>query len=277
MAYLPSIFLIDNGSLRPDATIGLRALAQKLGKRNHLEIQAVSLLHSNKVPKEDLGGVSARTVRSTLRASLEAGVQDFIFLPLFLGPSRAITEYLPQLIEEAEKDFPDFRASIADPLAGDVMNAPDIRLAEILAERVRASIQPDRLSQSAVALVDHGTPHEPVNVLRNAVAEQLSQLLGDEVSGVIAASMERREGAAFAFNEPLLERLGSSSIRGGALICAMFFLLPGRHAGEGGDVNEICDSLIAAGAFTQIVRTELLGTHPKLIDILSDRLRAVMN
>ena len=52
--------------------------------------------------------------------------------------------------------------------------------------------------------------------------------------------MERREGDAYAFNDPLLESLGGiSGFAGGRLILAMFFLLPGRHAGEGGDVAEI--------------------------------------
>lgn len=276
MTNLPCIFLIDNGSLRPDATLGLRDLAQKLSMRKHLEVHAVSLLHSNKVAKEDLGGEPARTVKSTLRAYLEAGERDFIFLPLFLGPSRAITEYLPQLIEEARAQFPDFRVRIADPLCGGDVAVPDERLAEILAMRVCDTCELHRISLAAVALVDHGTPYRPVNILRNAVAEQVSRYLGETASAVIAASMERREGAEYAFNEPLLENLGDLPIRGGQLICAMFFLLPGRHAGEGGDVNEICDNLVARGAFTQIERTELLGAHPKLIEILSDRLEAAL-
>jgi sirohydrochlorin ferrochelatase len=273
MSFLPSIFLIDNGSLRPDATIALRQLAETLSVRNHQAVHAVSLLHSNKVPKEDLGGTPARTVKSTLRKSLENGERNFIFLPLFFGPSRAITEYLPQLIEEARERFPNFRVIIAEPLAGSDVSSPDIRLAEMLAERVRAAIKLHQMSQPSVTLVDHGTPYAPVNTLRNAVAAQLSILLADDASGVIASSMERREGDAYAFNEPLLERLGGGvPMRGDELICAMFFLLPGRHAGEGGDVQDICDNLVASGNFSRIKRTELLGAHPTLIDILSDRL-----
>jgi sirohydrochlorin ferrochelatase len=90
--------------------------------------------------------------------------------------------------------------------------------------------------------------------------------------------MERREGGAYAFNDPLLEKLGSvEDFAGGHLVLAMFFLLPGRHAGEGGDVAEICEDLIAEGTFEEIQNTPLLGEHPMLIEILEDRLREVMS
>lgn len=96
------------------------------------------------------------------------------------------------------------------------------------------------------------------------------------MASVQACSMERRDGDAYAFNEPLLESLGEvPGLRRDRLILAMFFLLPGRHAGEGGDVAEICDGLLAGGAFDQIETTPLLGEHPGLFNILMDRLRAV--
>ena len=90
--------------------------------------------------------------------------------------------------------------------------------------------------------------------------------------------MERREGEAYAFNDPLLEKLGEvDHFAGGRLILAMFFLLPGRHAGEGGDVAEICDALISDGDFDQIHNTPLLGEHPMLLEILEDRLQDALS
>jgi hypothetical protein len=56
----------------------------------------------------------------------------------------------------------------------------------------------------------------------------------------------------------------------------MFFLLPGRHAGAGGDVAEIAEGLIGQGAFEWIEASPLLGEHPGLLDILEARLRAVL-
>jgi len=278
MSFLPTIYLIDNGSLRPEATLALRDLAAALSRRTCYEVEAVSLLHSSKVPAEDLGGVPAKTFKKTLARAIQAGERRFICLPMFLGPSRAITEYLPELIEAAQEDTPYLQVEIADPLAGADVSNPDIRLAEILARQIDGCFGVAGWSRPAVALVDHGTPYEPVNMLRNRVAEQLGEILGDRVSAVVASSMERRDGAEYDFNEPLLERLGQLEVLQGSskLIAAMFFLLPGRHAGEGGDVAGICEGLVSSGSFEAIQRTELLGQDPQLLDILSDRLLAAI-
>jgi hypothetical protein len=56
----------------------------------------------------------------------------------------------------------------------------------------------------------------------------------------------------------------------------MFFLLPGRHAGDGGDVAQIGEALVERGAFAQVARTVLLGGHPILLEILADRLAATV-
>lgn len=75
----------------------------------------------------------------------------------------------------------------------------------------------------------------------------------------------------------MLESLGQvRHFAGGRLILAMFFLLPGRHAGAGGDVARICEGLLLENAFEQIDTTPLLGEHPGLLDILEDRLKEVL-
>ena len=49
------IILMDNGSLRPDATLGLRQIAQWATELSGLEVKPVSLLHSSKIDSEKLG------------------------------------------------------------------------------------------------------------------------------------------------------------------------------------------------------------------------------
>ena len=269
----PIVFLVDNGSLRPQATIGLRCLAEGLAGRTGLRVEAVSLLHSHKIAADKLNGVPATIVKRRLRECLAAGHHEFVCLPLFLGPSLAIADYLPQVVDELSGEYPELKVRIASVLAGEDFDAPDPRLAQMLADQIRA-LRPS--PSMKVALVDHGTPIIEVNRVRNAVARQLSSEL--DLPLVLPCSMERREGGAYAFNDPLLERLGSvEDFAGGRLILAMFFLLPGRHAGEGGDVAEICEGLIAEGTFEQIQSTPLLGEHPMLLEILEDRLREVIS
>lgn len=277
MSTLPTVFLVDNGSLRPAATFGLRRLAAALSQKTGLRVEAVSLLHSHKIAPEDLDGVAATIVRRRLRELSEAGERSFVVLPLFLGPSLALSDYLPKLIIEAQSRGAVIEVVVADPLVGLDVEAPDPRLAEMLADQVRA-VQLARGWRSAtVALVDHGTPIRPVNQVRNAVARQLAKLLAADGSEVLACSMERREGAEYAFNDPLLESLaGETGFAGQKLIVAMFFLLPGRHAGAGGDVTEICQGMVDRGEFEQVCTTSLLGEHPRLLEVLEDRLRAVL-
>lgn len=269
----PIVFLIDNGSLRPLATFWLRCLAEALTLRSGLTVEAVSLLHSHKIDPAKLGDVPATIVKRRLRELAAEGQREFIFLPLFLGPSLAIEDYLPQVIEEVDQEYPGLSVKIADVLSGSDPDNPDERLASILADQIR-QLSPDESTR--VALVDHGTPIIEVNRVRNAVARQLAVELAGEVVAVEACSMERREGDAYAFNDPLLENLDTiPNFSGERLILAMFFVLPGRHAGEGGDVAEIYAGLLEAGVFDQIETTPLLGKSPVLLDILSDRLQAV--
>ena len=251
----------------------LRCLASELSVRMGRKVLPVSLLHSDKISAIKLWGKKAQTVKNTLRRWIEADGRSFVFLPLFLGPSRAITGYLPELIKDARKQAPDLDVVIAPPLAGENVEAPDMRLAKILADHVRQKLKDSGLNAARVAVIDHGTPEKAVNRVRNAVAAQVRSLLNSDFTEVAACSMERREGAEYDFNEPLLENLDKlENWQGSDLIVAMLFLLPGRHAGLEGDVAEICQKLTERAAFRSVEQTGLMGKHPLLIDILADRL-----
>jgi len=263
--------LVDNGSLEPAATFALRELATKLSSMVGLSIEPISLLHSHKIASAKLAGVAAKIVEPYLREQLEAGETEFVILPLFIGPSRAITEYLPEVIETLRADFPALNLKIAPTLYQD----EDLRFVSMLADRVR-----DQLSELTtddhpvrVALVDHGSPIAEVTAVRNALADQLNGELGDAIKQVAPCSMERREGPEYDFNEPLLESLlAQEGWRDATVIVAQLFLVPGRHAGPTGDIAEICANAEQASPNLRTIRTEVLASHPKLIDILVDRL-----
>ena len=75
--------------------------------------------------------------------------------------------------------------------------------------------------------------------------------------------------------EEVLQRLASEGapIR---VVLAMLFLSPGRHAGPGGDIEEICVRAMQHHPNLQVVVTPLIGEHPRLAEILNDRLSAVL-
>ncbi|MFP4204048.1 MAG: sirohydrochlorin chelatase [Opitutales bacterium] len=272
------IFLIDNGSLRPEATLVLRRLASELSVRFGRRVEPVSLLHSDKAPVSELGGCPACVLEPEMRRlARDEGVRRFILVPFFLGASRAITEYMPKVAARVSEEAGlDMDVRVADPLAGPDMESPDPRLIDALVDEARTAMQREAWQRPTVALVDHGTPEPSVNRLRQAVTAQLAARLGEDVEQVIAASMERRAGPEYDFNEPLLENLQAPDRVGGQnLIVALFFLLPGRHAGPGGDVVEICDGLKERNIFRRIVRTSLLCERPELPAILEDRILSV--
>jgi sirohydrochlorin ferrochelatase len=267
------VLLVDNGSLAPAATRQLRKIATALGQRLKRKVKPVSVLHSDKVPAEKLGGRKAEILAEAVPHRLRAGARKFLIVPLFFGPSRALTEFIPESVGQWRKDFPEITVRVAKPLAA----RGDDQLARILETQVRAKLTPAFLrgQRARVALVDHGSPVKAVTQVRNRLAAQLRRRLGVSVAGVAACSMERRPGAAYAFNEPLLETLlARPPWNSGPVIVAQLFLLPGRHAGPGGDVEEICRRAREKSPGLRTMRTKLVGEDPALGAILADRFRA---
>lgn len=269
----PALLLVDNGSLEPAATLNLRAIATALGRRLGREVTPVSLLHSSTIPAGRLGGRRAEILAPTLARRLRGGGDDFLVVPLFFGPSAALTEYLPRRVAALRRKFPRLRVRVAPPLVDP--GAPrDRRLVAILAERVRQA-RPGGQGVPAVILVDHGSPVRAVAAMRDQLASQLRLRLGTSVRRVRAASMERRPGARYAFAEPLLgHAFDERGYTAGPVIVALLFLFPGRHAGPRGDVARICAAARKRHPRLQPIMTEPVGSHPGLISILADRVRA---
>lgn len=267
----PLTLLVDNGSLQPAATLALRELAARLGERLQQPVEPVSLLHSSGIDPPLLGGRPAEILFPALERRLAEGRNHFIVLPLFFGPSQALTVYLPDNLPRLRKKFPDLHVAVAPHLHA----SADDRLARILADQVRAEIDSSQAAPVRVALVDHGSPVAPVTKVRNQLARQLADQLGSIVTTVSPCSMERRPDPTYDFCDPLLAKLlATPPWSESRVIVAMQFLLPGRHAGPAGDVAEICRAAEAAHPGLRTVMTKLVAEHPLLIDILADRWRA---
>ncbi|WP_447527531.1 sirohydrochlorin chelatase [Vreelandella sp. TE19] len=270
-----AIFLVDNGSLRPAATLNLRRVAGALSERLGETVQPASLLHSNKVDAEALGGVAAQTLGPAAERSAEAGAREIIVLPFFFGASRALTDYLPKRMGELQARFPNVRVRVALPLV-DEQGDNDLRLAHLLADNVLQTM-PEGAPPSVV-LVDHGSPIFEVTAVRNRLAGQLGAVLGERAACVAPASMERREGDEYRFNEPLLEHLlKSDRFNSATVVVALLFLSPGRHAGEDGDIAEICRAAQARHPNLKVVTTQLAGEHEGIVAILHTRLRQALD
>jgi len=278
-ALLP-VVLVDNGSKRPASALALRASASALSEllSGH-EVRPASLAFSDSIPAATLGGTPARTLSDVLSELSESGAPGAIVAPLFLGPSDA----LRRGVSSAASALPEsFRLLVGAPLV-DESTPKDRRVARALAARVlRLARQRNLASPLSVLLVDHGTPSPRVHAVRTRLADEVRELLGDRARHVGAASMERREGEAYDFNEPLLERaLLQPPFDEGEVVLAMAFLLPGRHAGEGGDVEQIVrtacenDDHRRRRQSLRVHTTAPLGCDSLVLSVLADRVRSL--
>ena len=251
------ILLVDNGSYEPAATLALRGLAKEVGQLIGQEVRPVSTMHSTKIDPALLGGQPAVIFEQAVAQAKADGIDEIVVIPLFIGPSRAITEYLPKVFADAQPGA--MKLNVLQPLFGE----DGSQLTGMLAHNLRETGWTK--GSGTVLLCDHGSPIPEVTACRNALAASLREELGLKPEELIACSMERREGAEYDFNEPLLEH-ALQSAKGDAVIL-MLFLLPGRHAGPEGDVATIAKEHAPAGLRWKL--SPLLGTHFQLPELLA--------
>ena len=266
----PPCFLFDNGSLRAAATLSLRRIAAGLAPRIDAEVHPVSLLHSSGVDPRELGGIPAELLEPALLEFGRRGGKSAVLVPLFFGPSAALTQYLPLRLRAIQRHHPGLRLACASWLVADHDDSVH-RIAEMLADAVRRVLPPGA-PDPKVLLVDHGSPQREVTQVRNRLGDALRTMLGRENLQVAVASMERRVGSEYDFNEPLLERaLRHPPFNSGSVVVALQFLQAGRHAGEAGDIALICAEAERAQPDLRTALTEPIGADVRLLGILARR------
>ncbi len=261
-----TVVLIDNGSLEPAATLNLHAVASALSTRAGFTVHAVSWKHSDRLSSVDLDGDIAWTLRPWMTARLAAGERDFLFIPFFISPQGAIGSALRADLDQLQTPDAPFTYAFTESLAEKNI------IPQILAWRIRETIEVASLTCPPVIFVDHGGPSPTSAELRNRFATEARELLRHEVGLSAASSME---GADYPHARPLLaDQLRTPGFSSGDVVIAMLFLSPGRHAGPGGDVARICGAAETQSTGLQCHLTDLIGTHPLAIDALFDALRA---
>lgn len=262
-----TIALVDNGSLEPAAHRQLRVTASALGARTGTTVHAVSWKHSDRVPPEELDGQPAWTLARWVRAQRARGETEFVLVPFFISAQGAIGSSLRADLERLTAECGPFTFTFTDGLGARGA------LPRIVSARIRETIAAHALERPAVIVVDHGGPSPQSARVRNDVADAVRAELGAAIGPLAAASME---GEEHAHNHPLLAaQLATPGFQEGDVVVAPLFLLPGRHAGAGGDLAQIADA--AAGrpeAPAPRPRfTALVGTHPWAVDTLASALQ----
>ena len=200
------IFLVDNGSVRPEAYKNLCSIAAQVSESIGEKVVPAPLLHADKIPENELGVGRAFLLEELIKEACAGGETSFDVLPLFFGPSGALMDYLPRRLRILNKKHPGLKVRILNPLFISGKNGGEV-LTGILQERVQQLVEQHQLKEYRIAVVDHGSPRKEVTEVRNAVAIQLAHRFEKSGIDVAPASMERRSGAEYDFNEPLLETL----------------------------------------------------------------------
>ena len=250
----------------------MRRVAQKLSSASSFVVQAVSLLHSDKIVPSKLNHENGVTIETFLASEQGRNEKKLLVLPFFLGPSRGITEWLMEKLQDWEQKKSGRSFKILDTL---YLGNEKI-LAQALDQQIEQVRLENKLANPYVAMVDHGTPVFEVNQVRERVGIELNKLFLKGDFTFSTCSMERREGDEFAFNDPLLEQVLAKWGRLGVeqVVLALFFLLPGRHAGENGDLVEICKDAEKKFPQMKIFQTLPLGEENIIFEILMGRLNA---
>ncbi len=272
-----AIVLIDNGSLNPKSVIEARSLAESFAQRLQQPAVSLSVSHSDAIPASELDGEPAMLWESYLENAASNGIRQIYAIPLFIGPGFGLKKAKRMALKRAKAGE---RVIVrwADPIVSETDQ--DTILQEILVENVlRVLDTSSRASQvPRVLLVDHGSPFEEVTSCRNYAALLLQDALGNRVESVIGCSMERREGKEFDFNEPSLERALAMAKRDEVdrIVLCYLFLFSGRHAGPGGDIDQICEKE-GWKSGQNLLKTDLIGSNPKALDLLETRLNSILS
>lgn len=263
--------LCDNGSINPEATLRLRKIAQQLSEQSGKPVHPVSLMHANKVPAELINGQPATIFPDFLDQQLAAGSRNFYVIPLFFGVSRALTSYIPQKVQESVGKHGPFSLTIKEVLYPLPQGEPE--LVKITIDHIKATASNHVLPLKNIVLVDHGSPIPQVTAVREHIARAIQEMPGLDIKPEQAV-MERREGKEYDFNGPLLKDWLIEKAQQGeaSAIVTLIFLLPGKHAGAGGDIVEICQSVRDRFPGFKIAISPLISEHPALLKILSRRI-----
>ncbi|KAG7390043.1 hypothetical protein PHYPSEUDO_009005 [Phytophthora pseudosyringae] len=282
------VVLVNIGSLRAEPYLDLRQISFRLSRALGQPVLPCSFRFSNRVDPQELNGLQAKSFETVLAEHLAARgdrASEVVVLPLFFGKSATLTEFMPTTVNKVwAAASPAPSAPLTIRVGGclvDQENANDTRVARILLERIHQVVDFDTVSEDVTVLVvDHGTPSREVHESREFVAQELRGLLKthQHVKLVDTACMERRDGAEYDFNDPLLAAaLDHYTVEKGIVVCAKMFLSNGRHAGEKGDIEEIVEDVSARHPGVDVRVTEALGTHELLSEILQDRYRVVLS
>jgi nucleoside-diphosphate-sugar epimerase/sirohydrochlorin ferrochelatase len=266
--------ITDNGSLRPDAVLGLRRICRAFYLKYGIECIPASYAYSDRVDPASLGGRPAETLDKALERvwTCQLG-STVVILPLFFGAAKAATAGLSAAVGRAEqcvklRGLQPGKAILGKALAEGKEPALAMAMTDYI-EEIRGGAR-------RVLVCDHGTRSLEVHAVRGRVVTLVETMLAARdlpVTSVVGCAMERCEGKKYEFNEPMLEHVLPLARHVEPVVVAPMFFLPGRHAGPRGDIARICARVKGGDAEGDlkdhgVFLSRVIGEHPAILTAL---------
>lgn len=115
------VLLVDHGSRAPEANQLLERIAERV--RARLPDRVVRAAHME---------LAEPTIAQALAACTDAGAEEVVVHPYFIGPGRHTREDIPRLVADAARAHPGVRVVISEPLG------LDERIVDVVLARVDA-------------------------------------------------------------------------------------------------------------------------------------------
>lgn len=240
-----AVLIVGHGTREPEGTYGFLELVSSVQKQVRSYVQPAFL------------EIAAPSVSEGAEHCLSTGAERLFVIPLFLFGGQDVKKKLPQALDEVRMGHPQLAITLSPPIG------PDRQILGILKERLQSVMSSGSPSETAVLLVARGFSDQ------DAVAEM------EEIRARFAQEAGLRI-VRHAFVE-----IASPSIQEGVQDCLDFqpkkivvlpyLLFPGLMQKKIRYQLELVRLHKAGGTPIQIA--DCLGPHPKLAELLIDRIR----
>ncbi|CEG37110.1 with nad-binding rossmann-fold domain [Plasmopara halstedii] len=268
------IVLINTGSLRAESYANMRHISFQLSRALRQLVVPCGFGLSDQVNTREHNGLRAKTLEMVVAEHLALHnncASEIIVLPLFLGPSVIMRDYMPNIFDKVWAARPSASLSVR---VGDclVKSCDDTRVAEMLLERSSQVVNFTTVKENVTILVVY-----PDTLSREAsgeidmVAQQLRRLLktNQHIKLAGSACIESQKGASHDSSDPpLAEALEYYSVSEGIVVFAKSFFSDDCIEKN---IEEIIQCVRAGHPDLDLRVAEALGPNELLSSILSDR------
>jgi len=240
-----AVLIVGHGTREPEGTYGFLELVSSVQKQVRSYVQPAFL------------EITSPSISEGAEHCLSTGAERLFVIPLFLFGGQDIKKKLPQALETVRMRNPQLAIAISPPIG------PDQRILEILKERLESEMRSSPSLDTAVLLVARGFSDQDAMAEMEEVRVRFAQeadLRMVRHAFVEIASPSISDGIESCF-----------AIQAKQIVVLPYLLFPGLMLKKIKNQVETIRSRQAEKMPIQVA--DCLGPHPKLTELLIERIR----